>query len=136
MNKYIVSNIADRQHHKIYASLGSGAIFDLNSSQHGWDDFSKIDVGDLVYVINVNRNIVLGYEITSVVKNIVLEDDPKLGHIFKSSGNGTAAAIFGEAMERVDEEYSVFVKNNNISNPKINPKTGKMLQGFNCAVFN
>ena len=135
MNKYIVNNILDRQHHKIYTSLSDGAIFDLDSSQHGWDDFSKIDVGDLVYVINLNRNVVLGYDVTKVVKNIELEDDPKLGPIFKSSGDGTVTAIFGEAVERVDQEYSAFVKSHKITNPKLNARTGKILQGFNCAVF-
>ena len=135
MNKYIVNNVIDRQHYKIYESLATGAIFDSESSQHGWDDFSKIEIGDLVYVINLNKNVVLGYDVTSIVKNVELEDDTKFGQIYKSSGSGTVTVIFGEPVERVDEEYSAFVKSNDIKNPKLNAKTGKMLQGFNCAVF-
>jgi hypothetical protein len=137
MNKFIVNNIEDRQHYKIYTGAGesSGAIYDLDSSQHGWDDFSKIVAGDLVYVINLNRKVILGYKVTSVLENVVLDDDPILGHIYKSAGEGTATAIFGEAEERVAEDYSIFVKKNSIVNPKINSKTGKVLQGFNCAAF-
>ncbi|MFT5573923.1 MAG: hypothetical protein ACI9FR_002859 [Cryomorphaceae bacterium] len=135
MNKYIVNNIEDRQHYKIYGSVGSEAFFDLDSSQHGWDDFSKITTGDIVYVINANKRVILGYKVTSVLKDVVLEDDPKLGQIYKSSGEGTITAIFGEGAERVGEDYSIFVKENKITNPKINSKTGKILQGFNCAAF-
>lgn len=135
MNKYIVSNIADRQHYKIYASAGRGAFFDLEASQHGWDDFSKIVAGDMVYVINANKRVILGYEVTSVLTNVVLEDHPKRGDIYESSGDGTVGALFGEPMERVDQEYSVFINENNIANPKINPNTGKIRPGFNCAAF-
>jgi hypothetical protein len=135
MNKYIVSNIEDRQHHKIYASVSSEAFFDLESSQHGWDDFSKITEGDLVYVINANKRVILGYKVTSVLNNVEFEEDPKLGQIYKSSGDGTTAVLFGEAVERVGEDQAIFVKDNNITNPKINSKTGKILIGFNCAAF-
>jgi hypothetical protein len=135
MNKYIVSNIEDRQHHKIYASVGTEAFYDLDSSQHGWDDFSKIVAGDLVYVINANKRVILGYQVSSVLKNVVLEDHPKLGQVYKSTDGGTAAAIFGAGVERVGEDYPIFVKENNITNPKINSRTGKILQGFKCAAF-
>lgn len=135
MNKYIVNNIHDRQHYKIYESLAREAFFDLDSSQHGWSDFSQIEIGDLVYVINLNGKIVLGYKVTNIEKEVLLEEDPDLGHIYKSSGGGSTNVLFGEAVERVDQEYSSFVKSNNITNPKLNPKTGKMLKGFNCAAF-
>ena len=135
MNKYIVSNIEDRQHYRIYVSEGEGAFFDLDASQHGWDDFSKIVAGDMVYVINANRNVVLGYEVTTVLKDVVLEEDPKLGQLYQSAGDGTVTALFGEPKERVDQEYSSFVKQHEISNPKLNAKTGKVLQGFKCAAF-
>ncbi|MEZ8188288.1 hypothetical protein ACED29_21025 [Shewanella sp. 5S214] len=43
MSKYLVSNIADRRHSKIF---GAGSFFDLESSQHGWDEFSQVQVAD------------------------------------------------------------------------------------------
>lgn len=136
MNKYIVSDIEDRQHHKIYSSEADGAFIDSDSSQQGWEEFEKITTGDMVYVINANKRVILGYEVTNVLTKVLLEDHPKRGPIYKSIGDGTMTAIFGEPKERVDQEHSIFIKENDIASPKINVKTGKMLLGFKCAAFN
>lgn len=42
--KYLVSNVVDRKDSKIYGSLGRGAFFDLEPSQHGWKEYSNIRV--------------------------------------------------------------------------------------------
>lgn len=132
MSKYLVSNISDRRHAKIY---GTSAFFDLESSQHGWDDFSKIQVGDSVYVINTNRNVTVEYQVTEIKDNVLLEEDPVWGHKVISTNGGNTRVLFGKPLSRVDQEYSSFVKQNKIKNRKINPETGVMLQGFNCAAF-
>ncbi|CCQ12614.1 hypothetical protein PALB_35540 [Pseudoalteromonas luteoviolacea B = ATCC 29581] len=135
MKRYLVSNVADRPHKKIYETLGKGAIFDLESSQHGWSDFSKAQVGEQIFVINKNRKIVLGYQITQIFDNIRLADDPVWGHQVEATDGGEIRVVFGEPIERVEMEYTRFVRLNNITNPKLDAKSGNMLQGFNCAVF-
>lgn len=135
MNNYIVNNIEARNHSKIYAAISTTAIFDLDESQHGWEDFSKIDVGDRVYVICASRNIPVAYEVTKVEKGVLLDRHAQLGHIYRSSGSGTAKAIFGKVIERVDLHYREFVKLHGIKDSKINSETGVMLKGFNCAAF-
>ncbi|WP_434359878.1 hypothetical protein NF212_06415 [Parasalinivibrio latis] len=132
MPKYLVSNIENRRHIKIY---GTGAFFDLQSSQHGWDKFSQIQVGDSVYVINKNRNVAVEYEVTEIKDNLLLEVDPVWGHKVIAMEGGNTRVLFGKPLKRVDQEYSAFVKQNQILSSKINQQTGLMLQGFNCADF-
>ena len=135
MKNYLVSNVIDRQHHKIYNELGSTAFFDLSPSQHGWTDFANIEAGDTVYVINKNNNVAVGFEVSETIDNILLEEHVVLTHKLKSKFGGDVRVIFGKPIIRVDEEYSVFVKRNKISNAKLNPATGHMHQGFCCASF-
>ncbi|MCG6264946.1 hypothetical protein K6U64_18090 [Vibrio vulnificus] len=132
MPKYLVSNIVDRRHAKIY---GVGAFFDLESSQHGWDEYSQVQVGDSVYVINKNRNVAVEYKVTEIKDDLLLETDPVWGHKVISMQGGNTRVLFGKPLKRIDQEYSAFVKQNKVSNSKINNKTGLMLQGFNCAAF-
>ncbi|MDG1905492.1 MAG: hypothetical protein P8I38_07685 [Arenicella sp.] len=135
MNRYLVNNVKGRNHYKIYEALAEDAIFDLDETQFGWDEFSKISVGDMVFVINENKLIVLRYEVTRVEKNIVLDEHPKFDHIYSASEGGTVGVIFGEAVERIDTLYPKFVKEHNITSPKIRPTSGAMLPGFTCTSF-
>ena len=135
MKRYLVSNVADRQHKKIYKEIGDGAFFDLSSSQHGWEDFASITAGDIVYVINKNLKILLGYEVTKVVDGLVLEDESGWADKVLATSGGNVRVVFGTPCERVDMEYPTFVRKNNIKCSKLNPETHQMYQGFNCTVF-
>jgi len=132
MSKYLVSNIADRRHSKIF---GAGSFFDLESSQHGWDEFSQVQVGDSVYVINKNRNVAVEYKVTEIKDNLLLDEDPVWGHKVVATEGGNTRVLYGKPLNRVDQEYSAFVKMNQVISSKINQDTGMMLQGFNCAAF-
>jgi hypothetical protein len=135
MKSYLVSNIADRKHKIIYKDIGAGAIIDLCPSQHGWSDFENVNVGDFVYVIKQNLKVVLGYKVSKVVNGILLEDETKLANKVLSITDGDVKVVFGEPFERVGMHYEAFVRKNGIKNPKLNPETNQMYQGFNCAVF-
>lgn len=132
MPKYLVSNIVDWRHTKIY---GATAFFDLESSQHGWSEYSQIQVGDSVYVINKNRNVAVEYKVTEIKDNLLLEEDPVWGHKIIAMEGGNTRVLYGKPSKRIDQEYSAFVKQNHIINNRINKETDLMLQGFNCAAF-
>jgi hypothetical protein len=132
MPKYLVSNITNRCHSKIY---GAGAFFDLENTQHGWAEFSQVQVGDSVYIINTNRNVTVEYEVTEIKDNLLLEEDSVWGHKVIAMEGGNTRVLYGKPLKRVDQEYSAFVKQNQILSHKINQETGLMLQGFNCAAF-
>lgn len=132
MPKYLVSNIVDRRHTNIY---GAAAFFDLESSQYGWSEYSQIQVGDSVYVINKNRNVAVEYKVTEIKDNLLLEEDAVWGHKIIAMEGGNTRVLYGKPLKRIDQEYSEFVKQNHIINNRINKETGLMLQGFNCAAF-
>jgi hypothetical protein len=135
MANFLVSNVVGRNHTKIYGELAKGAFFDLTPSQSGWEEFSRICEGDTVYVINESRKIAVGYKVNKVVKGVLLADDPAWGSRVESETGGTTGVLFGTVCERVDMAYSKFVKERNIRSTKLDPKTGQMYQGFNCAEF-
>lgn len=135
MNSYLVSNIADRKHKQIYKELGDGAIFDLSPSQHGWSEFESVEVGDSLYVINQNLNVALHYKVTKVMDGIQLDESSGLADKIISPTGGDVRVVFGDRFERIDVEYPIFVRKNNVKSTKIDPKSKQMYQGFNCAVF-
>lgn len=135
MANFLVSNIAGRKHAGIYGGIARDAFFDLTPGQSGWEDFSQIRVGDTVYVINESRKVAVGYRVEKVAKDILLGADAAWGDRVESETGGTTGVLFGTVCERVDMEYSKFVKQRNIQSTKLNPKTGLMYQGFNCAQF-
>ncbi|WHI45973.1 hypothetical protein [Microbulbifer sp. VAAF005] len=135
MNSFLVSNIADRQHKVIYKDLGEGAIFDLSPSQHGWNEFSSVEIGDSVYVINKNLNVVLHYKVTKVVDGIKLDESTEFADKIASPTGGDVRVVFGSPVNRVDMKYPTFVRKKGVRSTKLNPDTYKMLQGFNCAKF-
>ncbi|MDM4772426.1 hypothetical protein [Solimonas sp. SE-A11] len=135
MAYYLVSNIVGRNHQKIYEELGKSAFFDLSPHQSGWDEFSKIQAGDLVYVINENGRVAVGHSVNRVMAGILLAEDPTWGSRVASAVGGNVGVIFGKVCERVDMEYSKFVRQRGIRSSKLNPATGQMYQGFNCASF-
>ena len=135
MAKFLVSNIDDRDHANIYGAIGKGAFFDLTPDQSGWAEFSKINEGDTVYVINKSRNVAVGYKVEGVRSGILLEGNPARGKRVESEYGRTVKVLFGSVCERVDAPYSKFVKHRNIQSTKLDPETGKMYQGFNCASF-
>jgi len=130
MNQFLVNNI-DMRNHK--ALFGKGAIFDLTSNQHGYDELSTAMEGDIIYVINDKRNVVVAQEITSISEESVTDEViNKLDLNLKSK---ELIVIYGKPIERIDSEYSKFIKKNNITNSKINSSTRTMMQGFNVAKF-
>jgi hypothetical protein len=130
MNKYLVHNI-DMRNHKSF--FGKGAIFDLTSNQHGYQDLSSAQVGDVIYVINDKRNVVVGQEITVITKDAVTEKE--IEELSLNIKRKELLVIYGKPIERIDSEYTKFVKENNISNSKLNSDTNTMMQGFNVAKF-
>ena len=50
---------------------GKGAVFSLESHQHGWDAFSRVREGDTVYLIAPNRIVKQAYRVSRVRR----EDD-------------------------------------------------------------
>jgi hypothetical protein len=135
MANFLVSNVAGRNHAKIYTAISKGAFFDLTPEQSGWDEFSKIVAGDIVYVINESRKVAVGYKVDRVMTGILLAEDPVWGNHVASETGGRSAVLFGSVCEQVDTEYSKFVKQRNICSAKLNPRSGQMYQGFNCAAF-
>ena len=108
MAKYLVSNVANRKHSKIYGSLGHRAFFDLEPTQHGWKEYSSINVGDLVYVINKNGNVAVGYEVTAISDGVLLSKNQMWGHKVEADMGGASRVLFGTPVERVDTKYSKF----------------------------
>ncbi|MDX2465147.1 MAG: hypothetical protein QNK31_11640 [Porticoccus sp.] len=135
MNSYLVSNVADRKHKKIYEELGEGAVFDLSPSQHGWNDFLSIKENDSLYVINKNLNIPLRYIVTKVLDGVKLDECSELSGKVVSVTDGDVRVVFGKPLDRVDMEYPTFVRQNNIKSPKLDPISNQMRQGFNCVQF-
>lgn len=135
MSDYLVSNIAGRNYRKIYGHIEKNAVFDLDPTQHGWKDFSNIAVGDRVYVIGERRNVTVCCEMTKIFLHVRLENDETWGKKVVDTENGNTKVIFGDVLFRVDKEYSQFVRENKIINSKLDPKTGMMRQGFNCAAW-
>ncbi|OBT09313.1 hypothetical protein A9267_08980 [Shewanella sp. UCD-FRSSP16_17] len=132
MRKFLVSNIADRPHRKIYASLGNNAFFDLAPGQHGWVDFCSISKGDWVYVINANRKIPVAYQVEAILDEIETEEHQILGSRLVSAIGGHTRVLFGKPVKRVDTIYTKFVSDNVVTSSKLRPD-GQMYQGFNCA---
>lgn len=135
MNRFLVSNISGRKHKQIYKELEDSAIFDLSPSQHGWSEFKTVEVGDFMYVINKNLNVALCYKVTKVIDGIQLDESAGLADKIISLTGGDVRVVFGDPHERIDMEYSTFVRKNNINSTKINHESNKMRQGFNCAAF-
>lgn len=135
MKSFLVSNIADRRHKAIYKDLGEGAVFDLSPSQHGWNEFSSVEIDDSIYVINKNLNVVLHYKVTKVMDGIKLDESTEFADKVVSPAGGDVRVVFGIPISRVDMEYPTFVRKNGVRSTKINPDSYRMLQGFNCAVF-
>jgi len=133
--KFMVSNIGNRDHMTIFSDLTDSAFFDLAPAQHGWADYLKIGVGDSVYVIDKNRMITKCFRVIGLADGIVLENDAVWGEKVASVTGGNTRVLFGEVCESLEQHYSDFVESNSISSPKLNPNTGKMYPGFNCASF-
>ncbi|WP_334437123.1 hypothetical protein [Vibrio owensii] len=75
------------------------------------------------------------YKVTEIKDNLLLEAEPVWGYKVIAMQGGNTRVLFGKPLNRIDQEYSSFVKQNKVSNSKINNETGLMLQGFNCAAF-
>lgn len=130
MSNFLVNNIDMRNHKSIF---GKGAIFDLTSNQHGYQELSTAQVGDIIYVINDKRNVVVGQEITKISKDAVTEKE--IEELSLNSKSKELLVIYGKTIERIDSDYTKFVKENNVSNTKLNSDTNTMMQGFNVAKF-
>ncbi|WP_334078311.1 hypothetical protein [Microbulbifer sp. M83] len=133
--KFLVSNIGGRAHQDIFSAISHGAFFDLSPSQHGWKDYIQVCLNDIVYVINQERRVEKGFRVLGVVDGVILEQDKIWGEKVKSVIGGDLRVLFGEPAEDVGLDYPEFVSANKIRSPKINPSTGKMYPGFNCARF-
>ena len=134
MGKFLVSNIANRRHNKIYSVLGNRAFFDLQPSQHGWEAYSSITKGDKVFVINHTRKIPVVYEVHETLEEVALEEGSEFGSRVVSAIGGNTRVLFGKPIERVDMFYSQFITTNGIKSSKLTEE-GQMYQGFNCVGF-
>jgi hypothetical protein len=130
MSQFLVNNI-DMRNHK--ALFGKDAIFDLTSNQHGYKDLSKAQIGDVIYVINDKRNVVVAQEITSITRESVT--DKEIEELNLNPKSKELLVVYGKPIERIDSDYTKFVKTHNITNNKLNINTHTMMQGFNVAEF-
>jgi len=130
MSNFLVNNIDMRNHKSLF---GKGAIFDLTSNQHGYQELSTAKIGDVIYVINDKRNVVVGQEITAISKDAVTEKE--IEELSLNSKSKELLVIYGKPIERIDSDYTKFVKENKVSNTKLNSDTNTMMQGFNVAKF-
>ena len=132
---FLVSNIGDRDHQRIFSDIAAGAFFDLSPKQHGWSDYLQVRLNDVVYVVNKERRVEHGFRVLGIVDGVDLEADDVWGEKVRSVTGGNLRVLFGEPVEYVGMDYSEFVTNNGIASPKLNPNTGKMYPGFNCVKF-
>ncbi len=75
----------------------------------------------------------MGQEITVISKYTVT--DKEIEELSLNPKSKELLIIYGKPIERIDSDYTKFVKENNISNSKLNSGTNTMMQGFNVAKF-
>jgi hypothetical protein len=96
---------------------GKGAVFSLESHQHGWDAFSQVREGDTVYLIAPNRIVIQGYRVTRVRR-----------------GEDQVVVYSDQVVEQPGIPYQTFIKRHGLSDSRIS-SIGNMLRGFNAVAF-
>ncbi len=96
---------------------GKGAIFSLESHQHGWDAFSQVRVGDTLYLIAPNRIVKQAYRVMRVRR-----------------GEGHVVAYSDQIVDDPGIPYQTFIKRHGLSDSRIS-SIGNMLRGFNVVAF-
>ncbi len=96
---------------------GKGAIFSLESHQHGWDVFSQVTEGDTVYLIASNRIVKQGYRVMRV-----------------SRGEDHVVVYSDRVIANPAIPYQTFIKRHGLSDNRIS-SIGNMLRGFNVVAF-
>ena len=96
---------------------GKGAVFSLESHQHGWDAFSQVSEGDTVYLIAPNRIVKQAYRVSRVRR----EDDQ--------------VVVYSDQIVDVPGiPYQTFIKRHGLIDSRIS-SIGNMLRGFNVVAF-
>ncbi|MDX1344559.1 MAG: hypothetical protein R3179_01585 [Sedimenticolaceae bacterium] len=96
---------------------GKGAIFSLESHQHGWDAFSQVRVGDTLYLIAPNRIVKQAYRVMRVRR-----------------GEDHVVAYSDQVVDDPRIPYQTFIKRHGLSDSRIS-SIGNMLRGFNVVAF-
>jgi len=96
---------------------GKGAVFSLESHQHGWDAFSQVREGDTVYLIAPNRIVKQGYRVTRVRR-----------------GEHQVVVYSDRVIEYPGIPYQTFIKRHGLRDRRIS-SIGNMLRGFNAVAF-
>lgn len=96
---------------------GKGAIFSLESHQHGWDAFSQVRVDDTLYLIAPNRIVKQAYRVMRVRR-----------------GEDHVVAYSDQIVDEPGIPYQTFIKRHGLSDSRIS-SIGNMLRGFNVVAF-
>jgi len=96
---------------------GRGAVFSLQSHQHGWDAFRHVRKGDTVYLIAPNRIVKQGYRVSRVRR-----------------GEDYVAVYSDHIVDNPGIPYQTFIKRHGLSDSRIS-SIGNMLRGFNAVAF-